>query len=67
MSWQLAKWIIESGEHAAFVLSLVFNALLAGVVIALWRKMTATQDKVTGLLIELTKEMDRRYWAEKGK
>lgn len=67
MTWYTVKWIMESGEHAALALSLIFNILMIAVVTAMWRKMTSTQDKVTGLLIELTKEMDRRYWAERSK
>jgi len=55
------KWIdiIANSQNAALVLSLLVNMVLAGAIWRLWKSREALQDKVTGMLTDLLKELTR--------
>ena len=59
-------WIktISASKDVALVLSLSFNLLACSAIVVLWRHGAAMQKKVTDMLIDLTKELNRRYWSE---
>jgi len=65
MSWRWVAWIAES-KDVALILSLAFNAVVCTALWRLWKSREALQDKVTAMLIELTQEVNRRYWSRKG-
>ncbi len=50
---------ISKSKDAALVISLIFNVLAWAAIWRLWKSREALQDKVTGLMIEMVKEVSR--------
>jgi len=55
------RWInlVAQSKDAALVMSLVFNVVACAAIWRLWRSREALQDRVTGMLTELVKELSR--------
>ena len=67
MSWWKLIDTAAASQTAALFLSLCFNVVSVIAIIKIWRSRESLQDRVTTLLIDLSRELDRRYWSERGK
>jgi len=62
-----SQWIrlLAESKDVALILSLCFNAVACAAILRLWKSREALQDKITSMLIELTQEVNRRYWSRR--
>jgi len=51
--------LIAGSKDVALVLSLVFNLVACGAIWKIWKSKESLQDKMTGMLTDLLKELTR--------